>query len=141
MTLQPVTTEESTPFLPDLGSSRTIDTEPDMRLPLRGDPYSLILSKLLPQFVISADVVLPIQGTSNETVPVGETSVAAISTHAQREQAGESEESTLFFEQLSEYDIVVNMSPKRSYAVTLKVESVSRADPNIVEPDWNWTES
>lgn len=139
MMLQPVTTEESTSFLSDQGSYRTIDTETDMRLPLRGDLYSLI--KLLSQFVISADVSLPIQGTSNETVPIRETSVAATSTHAQREQAGESEKSTLFFEQPSEYDVVVNMSPRRSYAITLKIESVSRAHPNIVEPDWNWTES
>jgi len=45
----------------------------------------------------------------------------------------EDEESTLFLEQPSEYDIVVNMSPRKSYTIILKIESVSRAHPNIVE--------
>lgn len=34
-----------------------------------------------------------------------------------------------------EYDVVVRLPPKRSYLVKLKIESIRRAEPNIVEPE------
>lgn len=39
------------------------------------------------------------------------------------------------FEEDIEYDVVVRLPPKRSYPVKLKIESIQRAVPNIVEPE------
>lgn len=35
-----------------------------------------------------------------------------------------------------EYDVVVHLPPKRSYLVNVKIESIRRAEPNIVEPEF-----
>lgn len=34
-----------------------------------------------------------------------------------------------------EYDIVVQMSPKRKYTINLEVKSISKAEPKIVGPN------
>jgi hypothetical protein len=39
-------------------------------------------------------------------------------------------------EEILEYDIVVCMSPRKSYTIELEVKSIRKAEPKIVEPEW-----
>jgi hypothetical protein len=114
--------QEGMLFLPILRSYRTVDTEPDTQLSIRGPQYSLPPSILLSQYIISTDILLPTQEVSNESVSVRDNGIAIPMN-----------DSSLLGQ---EYDLVVNMPPRGKYTITLKVESVGRAHPNIVEPDW-----
>ncbi len=43
---------------------------------------------------------------------------------------------TILPEEILEYDIIVRMSPRRRYTIELEVESIKKAEPRIIEPEW-----
>ncbi len=39
-------------------------------------------------------------------------------------------------EEMLEYDVVVRVPPRKKYTIELKVKSIKKAEPRIVEPEW-----
>jgi hypothetical protein len=135
--------QECPPFLSALTSRRTDDVEPSVRAPIGSELYSLILSEWLSRFVVSSDIVLPTPEAANETVPVeaGSDARAASVTLEQERAFAHRDDECLALVQLEQQTAVVKMPPRREYSITLRLGSVGRAQPNIVEPNWDWTES
>ena len=39
-------------------------------------------------------------------------------------------------EETLEYDVIVQMPPRKRYTIELEVKSIKKAEPIIVEPEW-----
>jgi hypothetical protein len=123
----------SVPYLPS--SYETFETDPPLRPPLWREFYGAKKSEWLSKSIISANVVLPVLAVTNSVVSVeeGEFFTTMFDTHERQTEAfGDS----VFTQRLLEYDTIVDMPPRKEYTITLKVISISKAEPNIVEPDW-----
>ena len=43
---------------------------------------------------------------------------------------------TILPEEILEYDVIVQMPPRRRYTIELEVEGIRKAEPRIIEPEW-----
>ena len=126
-------TQENPLILSHLESYRTLESDFPLHVPFWRGLYDMKRNEWASKSSISANVVLPESKTINETTSIKESEFSAVTSRTHENQ--EESLSDSFLDYPAKDERIVSMPPRREYTITLKVESLSRAEPNIVEPN------